>query len=60
MVNLGPGFYESGNFKNSTKSIAISKDKRSKETKSGVPGPGYYDLKTTLHNIPKYLLNNLK
>ncbi len=53
----GPGSYNSSEIP-SHKNIKFPIDKRIKDLKNEVPGPGHYELKPTFADVPKYLLPN--
>lgn len=53
----GPGSYNSNEI-GSHRNIKFPIDKRLKDIKSEVPGPGQYELKPHFADVPKYLLPN--
>jgi hypothetical protein len=53
----GPGAYNSPDISNN-RNIKFSVDKRLKESRIDVPGPGQYDIKPMFADVPKYLLPN--
>lgn len=53
----GPGAYD-GHDIGSKKNIKFPNDKRIKEEKREVPGPGHYEIKPMFADLPKYALAN--
>jgi len=52
-----PGTYDPKNMYNIPR-WKFGAEIRGKIKKNEVPGPGQYDMKSTIANVPAYLLNN--
>lgn len=53
----GPGAYDGQDIP-SKRNVKFPIDKRTKDEKREVPGPGYYDIKPMFADLPKYALPN--
>jgi hypothetical protein len=56
-VSPGPGAYEFESRRNGPK-WSFKKDAKEKASYEDEPGPGQYEIPTTIPDVPKYLLNN--